>query len=295
MAGSSNALEAVGLTKRYGRRVVALEDVSLRVPSGSITALVGPNAAGKSTLMRTWVGFERPSTGSVRVFDVDPWSDRTRAIEMLAYVPQQPALYRSLSAAEHLDMGSHSRRAFDSVVASSHLASLDIPLNAKPTQLSGGQQAQLALAIALGSRARVLILDEPLASLDPLARSEFLELLGSAVRREEATAVLSSHIIADIEQACDHLIVLGTGRVLLDASIRSIMGSHFVHHDGAGAWPDTETVATVRDESDGPVWLVRALRPGSQVAMQGLIGATLDQVVKGYLLAGRLPAPRDTG
>ena len=137
------ALEAISLSKRYWRGAQALSDVSLRVAPGSVTALVGPNAAGKSTLIKTWVAFERPTHGAVRVRGVDPWQDRAGALAHLGYVPQQPALYRGLSVSDHLDLAAHVRRGFDRDGAVAHLDELAIPLGGRPTALSGGQQAQV--------------------------------------------------------------------------------------------------------------------------------------------------------
>jgi len=209
-------LETHDIGKRFGRRNWALRHVDLAVPDGSITALVGPNGSGKSTLLKAWVGFERPTEGRLTVDGVDPWRDRPAALERIGYVPQAPSLYRELTVAEHVAMARTLRPAFDEGVARRRLDDLDIPLGARADELSGGQQAQVGLALALGARVPVLLLDEPLASLDPLARREFLHVLVDAVHADGATALLSSHVITDIEQACDRLLVLGGGRTLLD-------------------------------------------------------------------------------
>ena len=204
-------LETHDIGKRYGRRRWALRHVDIAVPDGSITALVGPNGSGKSTLLKAWVGFERPTEGHLTVDGVDPWRDRGGAIQRLGYVPQAPSLYRELTVEEHVTMAATLRPGFDPAVARRRLDDLDIPLTSRADELSGGQQAQVGLALALGVRAPVLLLDEPLASLDPLARREFLHVLTDAVRADGSTALLSSHVITDIEQACDRLLVLGGG------------------------------------------------------------------------------------
>ena len=196
------ALEAILVSKRFGRRQQALDAITLSVPRGSIVGLVGPNAAGKSTLIRTWVGFERPSSGSVRVCGYDPQRQRSRALEHVAYVAQSPMLYRELSVSRHLDLALAMRPGFDREVGERRLADLDIPLDAQIGRLSGGQAAQVCLAIALGTRAAVLLLDEPLASLDPLARREFLDVLSDEVHAQGGTALLSSHVVSDVERAC---------------------------------------------------------------------------------------------
>jgi ABC-2 type transport system ATP-binding protein len=269
-------LEARGLAKRYRRGVWALGGIDLELPAGGITALVGPNAAGKSTLIKTWVGFEKPTRGSVRVAGIDPWKDRSGALAHLGYVPQSPALYDGLSVEDHLDLARQLRPSFDRDYARSRLAQLDIPADRGARDLSGGQQAQVALAIALGTRAPILLLDEPLASLDPLARREFLHVLTDAVRGDGATALLSSHIVTDVEQACDRLIVLGVGRVLLNASVADAMASHAI-----SATDHPNAVASFGAPDGSRIWLVRG---------EGDRPASLDEVVLGYLASGRSTA-----
>ena len=210
------ALRARAVAKRYRGGVRALDGIDLDIPVGSITALVGPNGAGKSTLMKAWVGFERPSHGTVAVLGVDPWRDRAAALDRLGYVSQRPALYRGLSVRRPCRVGGQSPPRLRPRLVERHLEELDIPLGQDSRTLSGGQQAQVMLALALGTHAPVLVLDEPLASLDPLARREFLHVLVDAVRAQGATAVLSSHVITDIEQACDRVVVLGAGHKILD-------------------------------------------------------------------------------
>ena len=269
-------LEARGLAKRYRRRVWALGGIDLALPAGGITALVGPNAAGKSTLIKTWVGFERPTRGSVRVAGIDPWKDRTRALAHLGYVPQSPALYDGLSVEDHLDLARQLRPSFDRDYARNRLAQLDIPADRGGRELSGGQQAQVALALALGTRAPILLLDEPLAALDPLARREFLHVVTDAVRGDGATALLSSHIVTDVEQACDRLIVLGVGRILLHDSVASALAAHSIssteHPDAVASFgaPDGSRIHLVHGTADRP--------------------ATLEEVVLGYLASGRSTA-----
>jgi ABC-2 type transport system ATP-binding protein len=269
-------LEARELTKRYRRGVTALAGIDLHLPAGGITALVGPNAAGKSTLIKTWVGFEKPTRGSVRVTGVDPWRDRSKALARIGYIPQSPTLYDGLSVDDHLDLAVQLRPGFDRPYAEQRLVQLDIPVGRGARSLSGGQQAQVALALALGTRAPILLLDEPLASLDPLARREFLQVLTDAVRADGATALLSSHIVTDVEQACDRLIVLGVGRVLLHETVASALAGHAVatsertHPVGSFAAADGSRIFLVRGDGDRP--------------------ATLEEVVLGYLASGRSSA-----
>ncbi len=269
-------LETHELAKRYRRGVWALQGIDLELPAGGITALVGPNAAGKSTLIKTWVGFEKPTRGSVRVAGIDPWKDRSAALAKLGYVPQSPALYDGLSVEDHLDLACQLRPNFDREYARARLAQLDIPADRGARSLSGGQQAQVALALALGTRAPILLLDEPLASLDPLARREFLHVLTDAVRGDGATALLSSHIVTDVEQACDRLIVLGVGRILLHDTVADAVAVHAI-----SSTEHADAVASFGAPDGSRIWLVRGTgdRP-----------ATLDEVVLGYLASGRSTA-----
>ena len=274
------ALEAHGVGKRYRRgRPWALRDVDLALPAGSITALVGPNGAGKSTLIKGYIGFERPTAGRLLIDGIDPWRDRGGAIRRIGYVPQAASLYRELSVSDHLALAARFRPSFDRRAAELRLEQLDIPLRVIADELSGGQQAQVGLAIALGTRAPVLLLDEPLASLDPLARREFLHVMVEAVREAGSTALLASHVITDIEQACDRLLVLGGGRKLLDVSIAEARAAHRVVDDGridggrlVGRFPDPEGRLVALVEGAGG--------PGRP--------ATLEEVVLGHLAAGRI-------
>lgn len=274
--------EAHGLGKRYRRRHWALRDVDVAIPPGSITALVGPNGAGKSTLIKAGIGFERPTAGRVLVDGVDPWKQRGRAIGRVGYVPQSPSLYRELTVEDHVRLATSLRPGFDGDHARRRLDQLAIPLNAPADELSGGQQAQVGLALALGTRAPVLLLDEPLASLDPLARREFLHVLVDAVRADGSTALLSSHVITDIEQACDRLLVLGGGRKLLDLSIAESIAAHRIVETISAA---DEVVGTFMDVDGSMVSLVRT---SSGSIPQGR-PATLEEVVLGHLAAGRKP------
>jgi ABC-2 type transport system ATP-binding protein len=273
MSGVQRILETHDLAKRYRRRTWALTGIDLTVPEGGITALVGPNAAGKSTLIKTWVGFERPTRGSVTVGGIDPWKDRSGVLGLVGYVPQSPSLYDGLSVEDHLDLAVQLRPDFDRAYARRRLDELSIPGDQGAKSLSGGQQAQVALALALGTRARILLLDEPLASLDPLARREFLHVLTDAVRTDGATALLSSHIVTDVEQACDRLIVLGIGRVLLHESVAVALAEHAIsltertNAIASFAAADGSRISLIRGDGDRP--------------------ATLEEVVLGYLASAR--------
>jgi len=276
------ALEAIGVSKRYRRTGSwALLDADLEVPEGTITALVGPNGAGKSTLIRTWVGFERPSRGRVLVAGIDPQEDRAGAVARIGYVSQSTALYRGLTVAEHIRLAGTLRPGFDDQAAQGRIKELAIPLSQKAGSLSGGQAAQVALCIALSTGAPILLLDEPLAALDPLARHEFLNLLVAAVRERGATALLSSHIVSDVEAVCDQLVVLALGRVALQSPIREAIAEHRLGPIGSVA--EEQTVATFARPGGEPIALIRS-------SDASLPPPSLEELVMGYLAAARSSA-----
>jgi ABC-2 type transport system ATP-binding protein len=283
-------LEAHAFGKRYRRKNWALRGVDLTVPEGSITALVGPNGSGKSTLIRAWIGFERPTEGRLSTGGVDPGKDRAAAVAKVGYVPQSPSLYGSLSIAEHITLATTLRDGFDAGLAAHYIERLSIPLKALASELSGGEQAQVGLALALGTRAKILLLDEPLASLDPLARREFLHVLVEAVRSEGHTALLSSHVITDIEQACDRLIVLGKGHTLLDLSISEALAHHRVIEGPVTADPADGFVGSFPSAGGEALSLIRvpAAQPLTPDDPPAGRPATLEEVVIGHMAAGRL-------
>jgi ABC-2 type transport system ATP-binding protein len=219
------ALETHGLGRRYGSQW-ALRDCTLEIPRGSVTALVGPNGAGKTTLLRLAVGLTRPSAGSVRVLGLDPHADAAEALPRVGFLAQEHPLYGGFTIAEMLRVGRELNPNWDDDAARARIAELDLPLKKKVRSLSGGQRAQVALTLALAKRPEVLLLDEPVASLDPLARREFMQTVLEAVAERELTVVLSSHIVADLERVCDHLVILATGRTQLVGSIEEIVASH---------------------------------------------------------------------
>jgi ABC-2 type transport system ATP-binding protein len=223
-------LAARGLSRRYGHRW-ALRGVDLEVPAGTVTALVGPNGAGKSTLMQSWVGFVRPTSGVALVFGNDPTRDRRRCLERVAYMPQHPALYRDLTVRDHFDIAAHERPGFLAARAHATVERLRISGRAKIRTLSGGELAHVSLAITMGMATDILLLDEPLASLDPLARLEFLAIAREAARDRGLTVLLSSHNIDDVEHQCDRVVILSAGAVALDAPLAEIVGAYRIVTD----------------------------------------------------------------
>jgi ABC-2 type transport system ATP-binding protein len=219
------AVETEALGKRYGSQW-ALRDCSLQIPAGSVTALVGPNGAGKTTLLQLAVGLSEPSAGEVRVLG---WSAREQpqlVLPRVGFVAQDHPLYRGFSLADMLKLGRKLNPRWDDELARERLERLGIPLGQKVGRLSGGQQAQLALTLALAKRPELLVLDEPVAALDPLARREFLQALMEAVADGGLTVVLSSHIVAELERVCDHVVILAAGDVQLAGPIERVVASH---------------------------------------------------------------------
>jgi ABC-2 type transport system ATP-binding protein len=217
-------LEIDQLGKRYGRSW-ALRDCSLRLPAGRIAALVGPNGAGKTTLLHLAVGLLRPDAGQVRVFGEAP-HDNIRVLADVGFVAQDTPLYRDFTAVELITMGARLNRRWDSALARARMAQLGIPPDRPVGKLSGGQRAQVALALALAKRPRLLLLDEPVASLDPLARREFLSALMGSVAEDGVTVLLSSHLLADLERVCDYLILLQAARVHLVGTVEDLLAEH---------------------------------------------------------------------
>jgi ABC-2 type transport system ATP-binding protein len=218
----NHALIADGLTKRYGK-TVALDRCSFAIPAHTIVALVGPNGAGKSTLLHCATGLVHPTGGTITVLG-GPAGDRT--LPRVGFVAQDAPLYRDFTADELLTMGDRLNRDFDLSFARARLVDVGVPLDRRVDRLSGGQRAQVALCLALAKRPGLLLLDEPLASLDPLARREFLSALMDAVAEEPMTVVLSSHLIADLERVCDHLMVLRSGQVQVFGATDELLATH---------------------------------------------------------------------
>jgi ABC-2 type transport system ATP-binding protein len=219
-----NALEARGLGKRYGAQW-ALRDCTLALPAGRVVGLVGPNGAGKTTLLQLAVGVLAPTAGEIAVFGRDPRETKS-VLPKLGFVAQDSPLYRTFTVAETLSVGRHLNERFDERWARERLHALKIPLDRKVGQLSGGQRAQVALAAAVAKRPHLLLLDEPVAGLDPLARREFLTALLDAVAEEGLSVVLSSHLIADLERSCDHLILLSASELRLAGEIDDLLADH---------------------------------------------------------------------
>jgi ABC-2 type transport system ATP-binding protein len=287
----ANVLETVGLGKKYGRRW-ALRDCSLTIPEGKVVGLVGPNGAGKTTLLHLAVGLLAPTSGSVTVLGGRP-GDGPGQLGRVGFVAQDTPTYPRLSIANHLRMGAWLNPTWDSELADSRIELLGLDPRQRAGSLSGGQRAQLALTLAIAKRPDLLILDEPVASLDPLARREFLQSLMEVVATQGVSVVLSSHLVADLERVCDYLIVLVSSQVQLAGEVGELLASH---RHLSGPLRDTATLpsnqevieeshtdrqSTLLVRTDGPIldpsWTVRPV--------------TLEDVVLAYMARSRDQKP----
>jgi ABC-2 type transport system ATP-binding protein len=279
------ALEASGLGKRYGRRS-ALSDCTLTVPTGRVAGLVGPNGAGKTTLLHLAVGLLAPTAGTIEILGSQP-AESPAQLARVGFVAQQTPIYAALTVADHLRLGGWLNPGWDADMAQRRIEQLGLDPRQRAGKLSGGQRAQLALTLAIAKRPELLILDEPVASLDPLARREFLQQLMEAVAEHELSVVLSSHLVADLERVCDYLIVLVASRVQLAGEVDALLASH---HRLTGARRDpaslpanqevieashTDRQSTLLVRSDSPIydpsWTVE------EVSMEDLVLAYMGQ------------------
>ena len=218
-------IEATGLGKRFGRSW-ALRDCSIRVPAGKIAGLVGPNGAGKTTFLHLAAGLLRPTAGDIRVFGRSPQTQLLLLLDRVGFVAQDTPLYAGFSVGDMLRFGQKLNPRWDRAAADQQLTQLGIPLEKRIGQLSGGQRAQVALALALGKHPELLLLDEPVARLDPLARREFMQRLTESVAEEGSTVLLSSHVVGDLERVCDYLIIIAGGQVQVAGDIDALLASH---------------------------------------------------------------------
>jgi ABC-2 type transport system ATP-binding protein len=277
------ALATAGLTKRYGRRA-ALTNCDLNIPRGRIVGLVGPNGAGKSTLLQLACGLIAPTTGTIRVLGERPAASAA-GLARVGFVAQDTPVYTGMTVADHLRLGAHLNPGWDAGLAKRRIAEVGLEPHRKAGRISGGQRAQLALTIAAAKRPELLILDEPAAALDPLARSAFLTSLLAFVAELGAGAVLSSHLLADVARVCDHLVVLSGSRVQLAGDVADLQAVHHridVPHGLLGRLPAGIEVVHVERAGAGERAVVRADRMPS-----GLPGAvepvSLEDLVLAYL------------
>jgi ABC-2 type transport system ATP-binding protein len=291
MTAELPAVETKGLSKRY-RRITALSDVTITVPGGRISALIGQNGAGKTTLLRLLAGLARPTGGVLSVLGGSPRQDPAFLGEV-GFLPQEISLYRRLTVADHIGAGAQLNPQWDAAGAEQRLSSLNIPLNQAVGTLSGGQRTQLALALALAKRPRLLLLDEPVAALDPLARRQFLATLAEAVAADGLTVVLSSHLLADLERVCDHLVLLAASRLQLCGDIDALLAEHQVL---VGLRQDTtaiERAHTLVQAVRTPRQTTLLIRRGGPVIDPAweTEGVGLEELVLAYMGQQAAPAP----
>jgi ABC-2 type transport system ATP-binding protein len=220
------ALKTEGLGKRYGK-FWALRECELAIPEGRVAALVGPNGAGKTTLLELAVGLQHPTTGFVTIAGYSPTKEAKQALPRLGFLAQEHPLYRHYTVSETFTLSRQLNVHWDTQLAEQRMQQLNIPLWQKVGRLSGGQAAQVALAIALAKHPTVLVLDEPFASLDPLARRDFQRALMAEIAERGISVLLSSHLITDLERTCDYLIILMNGQVRLAGEIEAILAEHW--------------------------------------------------------------------
>ena len=219
-----NVIETSGLGKSYGS-TWALRDCTLAIPEGHMVALVGPNGAGKTTLLNLAVGLNAPTAGIITVLGKCA-AGSPAALDGIAFVAQDMPLYKTLSAADMLHLTRNLNRRFDRGYAEARLGELGIPLKRKAGTMSGGQQAQLALTLALARRPRLLVLDEPMATLDPLARHDFMATVMAAMVDDGVSVLLSSHVLTELERVADYLVLVSRGRVQVAGEVDDLLAHH---------------------------------------------------------------------
>ncbi|MGW7664185.1 ABC transporter ATP-binding protein [Streptomyces sp. NPDC054756] len=283
---TETAIAAAGLGMRFGRRgKPALDGCSFRVPAGGVCAVVGPNGAGKSTLLSLAAGLTRPTTGTLTVLGGSPAEVRAR----VGYVAQDKPLYPQLTVAETLRWGRELNTGrWDEQVAERVVAEGELDPYAKIRTLSGGQRTRVALALALGKRPELLLLDEPMADLDPLARHQLTGTLMADAAEHGTTVVMSSHVVAELEGSCDHLLLLGAGRVRLAGPLDDVLAAHRLVTARADASLDPHTVVETRTTGRGLTALIRPEGPLDPAWRD--TAPTLEELVLAHLRAPQAPA-----
>jgi ABC-2 type transport system ATP-binding protein len=285
--GSGPALRTDRLGRRYGR-VWGLRDCTLEVPAGAVAALVGPNGAGKTTLLEMIIGLLEPTEGKVSVFGEASHVRHTARLARVGYVAQDHPLYRDFSVADMFHLGRTMNPSWDQDLAQARVDALGIPLKRKVKQLSGGQRAQVSLTMALAKRAPLLVLDEPVSSLDPVARLEFMREVMAAAVGTGLTVIISSHRVSELERLCDWLIVLACGHLQLAGPIDDLIAGHRML-TVPRATPDAELPGRVihRIDSDRHSDVLVRIDP-ARMAVEARAGwhadtVSFDQLVMAYL------------
>ena len=286
-------IETEELGKQYRGRW-ALAGCTLSIPAGHVVGLVGPNGAGKTTLLNLATGELAPSAGTIEVLGNRPAAGSAQ-LARVGYLAQDAPLYAGLPVADHLRLGAHLNPGWNAKLARARIERLDLDLRQKAGTLSGGQRAQLALTLATAKRPELLILDEPVASLDPLARREFLQDLMETVGEQQVSVVLSSHLISDLERACDYVIVLVDSRVRVAGPVDELLATHHLlsgpRRDPA-TLPDGQQVISASHTDRQSTLLVRTSGPVLDPAW-AVSEVGLEDLVLAYMRQAARPAPRN--
>jgi ABC-2 type transport system ATP-binding protein len=257
-------LQTQGLSKRYRQRW-ALADCTLTIPAGHVVGLVGPNGAGKTTLLHLAIGLLAPTTGTIEVLGRPPASSPAQ-LARIGFVAQDAPTYAGLSVADHLRLGARMNPGWDADLAADRISRLGLDPRQRAGKLSGGERAQLALTLAIAKRPELLILDEPIASLDPLARREFLQGLMEFTADHQVSVVMSSHLMADLERVCDYLIVLVGSRVQVAGEVEQLLAEHCLltgtRHDPAAIPADWQVITASHTDKQSTL-LIRTQAPVS--------------------------------
>ena len=287
---SPSPLVADGLGKRF-RRDWALRDLTLTIPMGAVVGLAGPNAAGKSTLLSLAAGMLAPTEGSISVLGADPLAN-AEVLADVGYVAQGAPLYRSFRVADTIEYARRTNSRWDREIAVELLTRIDS--RAKVSALSAGERARLALALALGKRPQLVLLDEPFASLDPLAGRELLQLLMDGVAELGATVVVASHVVADIQRVCDHIVLLSSGCVRLEGDVEELLESHRLLTGPRRPLGSIRGVReVVRERHSGRQLTLLAITDGPIVDPSWTVDpVSLEELLLAYMAPERLPTPR---
>jgi ABC-2 type transport system ATP-binding protein len=281
------AVQTTSLAKRFGRKW-ALQDCTVTVPAGKVVGLVGPNGAGKTTLLQLIGGLLEPTSGTITVLGGRP-GDGPAQLQRIGFVAQDAPTYANLSVENHLRMGAYLNSTWDQELAHSRVEKLGLEARQKTGSLSGGQRAQLALTLAIAKRPELLLLDEPVASLDPLARREFLQSLMEVVAVDGVSVVLSSHLVADVERVCDYLIILIESHVQLAGEVSDLLASHYRitgPRRDPGKLPAAQEIIEESHTDKQSTFLVRSHDPILDPAWT-VRQVTMEDLVLAYMSRGR--------
>src|SRR5580693_3122518 len=287
----STVIEAARLGKQY-RRTWALRDCTLAIPEGHVVGLVGPNGAGKTTLLRLAAGQLTPTRGTIRVLGEPPAASPAQ-LARVGYVAQDTPVYARMRVADHLRLGSWLNHGWDNELAQRRIRQLGLDPRQRAGSLSGGQRAQLALTLALAKQPELLLLDEPVASLDPLARREFLQGLMEIVAEHGTSVVLSSHLVTDLERVCDYLVLLVASHVQLAGEVAALLATHHRlsgPRRDARSLPSGQEVVEQSHTGKQSTFLVRTDQPILDPAWT-VRPVTLDELVLAYMGQAQNPSP----